>query len=111
MLFSSPGKFYLVSGLVSVCKVAIQSWCHEESNTTEQLSIAWHTIMEGLCTFRNIAKDSIQFFHCWVMSGDISHWNNLIFQRFKAQVGDGQGNLECCSPWGHKESDTTERLN
>ena len=23
----------------------------------------------------------------------------------------GQGSLECCSPWGHKESDTTERLN
>ena len=22
-------------------------------------------------------------------------------------VGDGQGNLVCCSPWGHKESDTT----
>ena len=26
-------------------------------------------------------------------------------------VGDGQGDLECCSPWGHKEWDTTERLN
>ena len=26
-------------------------------------------------------------------------------------VGDGQGNLVCCSPWGHKESDTTELLN
>ena len=26
-------------------------------------------------------------------------------------VGDGQGNLACCSPWGHKESNTTERLN
>ena len=26
-------------------------------------------------------------------------------------VGDGQGGLECCSPGGHKESDTTERLN
>ena len=25
--------------------------------------------------------------------------------------GEGQGGLECCSPWGHKESDTTERLN
>ena len=22
-----------------------------------------------------------------------------------------QGNLVCCSPWGHKELDTTERLN
>ena len=26
-------------------------------------------------------------------------------------VGDGQGGLTCCSSWGHKESDTTERLN
>ena len=25
--------------------------------------------------------------------------------------GDGQGSLACCSPWGHKESDMTERLN
>ena len=25
--------------------------------------------------------------------------------------GDGQGSLACCSPWGHKESDRTERLN
>ena len=24
-------------------------------------------------------------------------------------VGDGQGSLACCSPWGHKESDMTER--
>ena len=27
------------------------------------------------------------------------------------EFGDGQGNLVCCSPWGHKESDTTKRLN
>ena len=26
-------------------------------------------------------------------------------------VGDGQGSLACCSPWGGKESDTTEQLN
>ena len=23
-------------------------------------------------------------------------------------VSDGQGSLACCSPWGHKESDTNE---
>ena len=23
--------------------------------------------------------------------------------------GEGQGSLACCSPWGRKESDTTER--
>ena len=26
-------------------------------------------------------------------------------------VGDGQGSLVCCSPWGLKESDMTEPLN
>ena len=25
--------------------------------------------------------------------------------------GEGQGILACCSLWGHKQSDTTERLN
>ena len=32
---------------------------------------------------------------------------------FEQAAGDdeGQGNLACCSPWGHKEPDTTERLN
>ena len=27
------------------------------------------------------------------------------------RVGDGQGSLVSCSPWGHKESEMTERLN
>ena len=26
-------------------------------------------------------------------------------------VGERQGSLECCSRWGHKESDMTEQLN
>ena len=29
----------------------------------------------------------------------------------KLGVGDGQGGLVCCSPWGRKESDTTEQVN
>ena len=28
-----------------------------------------------------------------------------------SEDGEGQGSLACCSPWGRKESDTTERLN
>ena len=27
------------------------------------------------------------------------------------EVGEGQGGLVCCSPWGCTESETTERLN
>ena len=32
---------------------------------------------------------------------------------FEQALGDGedQGNLACCSPWGHKELDMTEQLN
>ena len=32
---------------------------------------------------------------------------------FEQALGDsdGQGSPACCSPWGHKESDTTEQLN
>ena len=32
------------------------------------------------------------------------------FEQFPG-VGDGQGGLACCSPWGRKELDTTEQLN
>ena len=34
-------------------------------------------------------------------------------QEFEQAPGDGeeQGSLACCSTWGCKESDTTERLN
>ena len=28
----------------------------------------------------------------------------------QAPGNSGQGSLACCSPWGHKESDTTEGL-
>ena len=35
--------------------------------------------------------------------------NGHEFERVPAN-GEGQGSLACCSPWGHKESDTTERL-
>ena len=43
------------------------------------------------------------------------HWLNG--HEFEQALGDGegqgegQGSLACCNPWGHKESDTTERLN
>ena len=26
-------------------------------------------------------------------------------------VGNGQGSLVCCSPWGRKEQDMTEQMN
>ena len=40
-------------------------------------------------------------------------WHQLDGHEFEQALGDGegQGRLACCSPWGHKESDMTERLN
>ena len=37
-------------------------------------------------------------------------WHGHEFQQALG-VGDGQGGLVCCSPWGRKESDMTEPLN
>ena len=39
------------------------------------------------------------------------HWLNGHGFGLTPGVGDGQGGLACCDSWGHKESDTTERLN
>ena len=39
------------------------------------------------------------------------HWLNVHEFEQALGVGDGQGSLVCCSPWGHEELDTTERLN
>ena len=56
-------------------------WGQEEKGTTEDEMAGWHHCLDR-CEFE------------WTL-GD----------------GDGQGGLECCDSWGHKESDTTERLN
>ena len=39
------------------------------------------------------------------------HWLNGHEFEWTPGVGDGQGGLVCCSPWGLKESDTIEQLN
>ena len=39
------------------------------------------------------------------------HWLNVHKSEQSLGVGDGQGGLVCCSQWGRRESDTTERLN
>ena len=38
------------------------------------------------------------------------HWLNGHGFGWTLGAGDGQGGLACCGSWGHKESDTTERL-
>ena len=56
-------------------------WRQEEKGTTEDEMVGWHHQLDG-----------------------------HEFEQAPA-VGDGQGSLAWCTPWGHKESDTTERLN
>ena len=50
--------------------------------------------------------------------GDHRGWNGRMasltrWHEFEQALGDGdgQGNLACCSPWGHNESDMIEQLN
>ena len=57
-----------------------KDWRQEEKGTTEDEMVEWHHQLDG--------------HECeWAL-----------------RVGDGQGGLACCSPWGQKESDTTGRL-
>ena len=58
-----------------------RDWGQEEKGTTEKEMAGWHHWLDG------------HKFE-WILG-----------------VGDGQGGLACCDSWGHKESDTTERLN
>ena len=39
------------------------------------------------------------------------HWLDRHEFEQAPEVDEGQGSMGCCSPWGHKESDTTKWLN
>ena len=58
-----------------------KDWRQEEKGTTEDEMVGWHHRLDGPG-------------FGWTPG-----------------VGDGQGGLVCCSSWGCKDSDTTERLN
>ena len=57
-----------------------KDWRQEEKGTTEEEMVGWHHQFDG-----------------------------HEFEQAPG-VGDGQGSLVSCSPWGRKESDMTERL-
>ena len=58
-----------------------KNWRWEEKGMTEDEMVGWH------------------------------HWLNGHEFEQALGAGDAQGSLACCSPWGHKELDMTERLN
>ena len=50
----------------------------------------------------------------WKTNDEMVGWHHRFNEyEFEQTLGDseGQASLECCSPWGHKELDMTERLN
>ena len=50
----------------------------------------------------------------WAAEDEMVGWHHRLNRHEFGQalgVGDGQGGLACCNPWGHKESDMTEWLN
>ena len=69
------------SWLIGKDSDAGRDWGQEEKGTTEDEMAGWHHWLDGR----------------------ESEWNS--------GDGDGQGSLACCNSWGHKESDTTERMN
>ena len=45
---------------------------------------------------------------------EMAGWHHRLDEHESEQtpgVGDGQGSLACCIPWGCKKSDMTEKLN
>ena len=58
-----------------------KDWEQEENDVTEDEMVGWHLRLNG--------------------------------HEFEQALGEseGQGSLACCSPWSHKELDTTEQLN
>ena len=48
-----------------------------------------------------------------ITEDEMGGWQHQLYGHESEQalgVGDGQGSLACCSPWGRKESDMTEQL-
>ena len=71
---------HVQSWLIGKDSDAGRGWGQEEERTAEDEMAGWH------------------------------HWLNGHEFGWILGVGDGQGGLACCSSWGHKESDMTERL-
>ena len=49
----------------------------------------------------------------WMREDEIVGWHHQVNgHEFEQALGvsDGKGSLACCSPWGHKELDTTKQL-
>ena len=76
--------------------------------------ILWPTHEKSLLNGKDpyAGKDSTQ--EKGTTEDEVVGWHHQFNgHEFEQTPGDsaGQGSLACCSPWGRKESDMTERLN
>ena len=107
-------------------------WTARRSNQSFRKEISPECSLEGL-----MLKLKLQYFghlrqrtdslEKTLMLGKIERWEEKGITEFEMAgwhhrldgrefeqapgIGDGQGSLACCSPWGCKQSDMTEQLN
>ena len=113
--FSWPSDWTWVSGLG---RQILYRWATKEAHWLWVTCIFWIWVLCQMC-FAKISQivdflwDSFTVF--W--RGNVLNPDDIDFYKIRKKwlctsvLGDGRGSLACCSPWGHKESDTTEQLN
>ena len=89
---------YSLEGLMLKLKLQYFGYLMQRTDSLEKTPMLGKTEGER----RRGRQDEMVRWHHW-LNGHVFEW--------ALGVGDGQGGLACCSPWGLKESDTTERLN
>ena len=73
-----------------------KDWRQEEKGTTEDEMVGWHHQLDG---------------HEFEQAPGVCTHTHTHSLQLTVILGEGQGSLVYCSPWGCKESDMTERLN
>ena len=94
----SPG--YSLEGLMSKLKLQYFGHLMQTADLFEKT-----LMLEKIEGGRRMGQQRVRWLHGITDSMDMS------LSKLQELVGDRQRGLVCCSPWDHKESDTTERLN
>ena len=74
----------------------LATWCEELTHWKR--AWCWERLRAG-------GEGDDREWDSWMAS--LTQWTRLLVS---SGNGDGEWSLVCCSPWGHKESDTTEQL-
>ena len=91
-------KYYLEGLMLQLKLWYLATWCEDPTH--------WKS-------FPDAGKDWAQE-EKWATRDEMVGWQHqLNGHEFEQTLGNrgAQGSLACCSPWGHKEMDMTERLN